>query len=58
MNKPWYQSRMLWTNALAIVVWAVQVRYGFVIDKDIQAAIIAVVNIVLRLDTNTGIQGV
>lgn len=51
MAKPWYLSRTLWLNFLAIAAMFVQSATGFAISPEEQAAILAVVNIFLRFLT-------
>ena len=45
-QKKWYRSRMLWTNALAMLA-----VFGLEITAEEGVAILAVINIVLRLIT-------
>jgi hypothetical protein len=51
MGKRWYASKTLWLNIIGIAVIALQTQTGFVIDAEAQAAILAVINLVLRLVT-------
>ena len=51
MNKLWYKSRTLWLNFIALVVFVLQLQFGFVVPADIQAAVLAILNFFLRLDT-------
>ena len=44
--KKWYRSRMLWTNLIALLA-----VFGLEITAEEGAAILAVINIVLRLVT-------
>ena len=54
--KPWYASKTLWVNAIAFVALLVQsFGTGFVIGAEEQVGILAVLNLVLRLVTKTGI---
>ena len=60
MNKNWYASRTLWANIIALVVTTAAVfGYDLGLDAEAQstvvAGVMAVVNIVLRLDTSTKI---
>lgn len=52
MTKEWYKSKMLWVNAVALGVVAVQLFTGFVIAPEGQMAILTVINIILRLITS------
>lgn len=49
--KTWYTSKTLWVNAIAALALIVQSRYGFVIDAEIQAAILTIINLILRIST-------
>lgn len=49
--KPWYTSKTLWINTVAALALIVQSRTGFVIDAEIQAALLTIINIVLRVVT-------
>jgi len=54
--KTWYLSKTLWVNIIAVIAFLVQSCFGFVIEPEAQAAILAVVNLVLRIFTGTSIQ--
>lgn len=57
-SKPWYTSKTLWANAVAFVALLVQsFGTGFVIDAEHQIGILAVINLILRFTTKTGISG-
>jgi hypothetical protein len=49
--KQWYSSKTLWVNAIALVAILVQGFTGFIIDPEAQAAILVVINIILRAVT-------
>jgi len=49
--KPWYSSRTLWINVIAILALVAQAQFGFLIDPTGQAAILAMINLVLRAIT-------
>jgi hypothetical protein len=53
--KTWYNSKTLWVNMLAVMAFYGQSRYGFVIDAETQAGLLAVINLFLRVITNTPI---
>lgn len=53
-NKPWYASKTIWVNALALVVVLVQ-PLGLTLSIEEQTAVLAVVNIVLRWVTVGGV---
>lgn len=51
--KPWYSSKTIWTNLLALAAIAVQAYAdASVLDPGIEAGILAVVNAALRLCTS------
>lgn len=43
-----FLSRIFWANTLAFLAFAVQKRYGFVIDEELQMQILTIINIALR----------
>ncbi len=49
--KQFYESKTLWVNAIALVAILVQGFTGFIIDPEAQAAILVVINLVLRAVT-------
>ena len=49
--KPWYRSRTLWINIIAIIALVAQVQFSFIIDADEQLALLAMINMVLRAIT-------
>ncbi len=57
-KKPFYTSKTLWVNAIALGV-ALAANQGFSIDPETQASLVAgmlaAANIVLRLTTTKGI---
>jgi hypothetical protein len=53
--KKWYQSRTLWINAIGAVAFFVQAHFGFVIPAEQQAIILALLNAILRFDTEEGL---
>ncbi len=44
-------SKTLWVNVIAVAVMLVQTKVGFAIDAEYQAAILGVINMVLRIVT-------
>jgi len=58
--KSWYQSKTLWVNFIAVVAIILNFQFGFQLDAETQAVVVttvlAVVNIVLRLFTDTEIE--
>jgi hypothetical protein len=54
--KPWWVSRTLWINLLAAVAIIVQMITGKeLFSTEVQAGILALINLVLRLRTNQGL---
>ena len=51
LGKRWFLSKVLWINAIAVLALWLQLKFGFIIDAEEQVAIIAVINILLRLVT-------
>ena len=54
-KKPWYHSKTIWLNVIAAIVIIAQMGFGFVIDPEAQAAIIIVINLILRAATGKGL---
>ena len=54
-TKRWYTSKMVWVNLLAIVALVAQAEFGYVLDAEAQAAILAVINLMLRMITKQGL---
>ena len=50
--KKWYLSKTLWVNIVALAAIIAQTAAGFVIDPESQAAILAVINLILRAVTD------
>jgi len=50
-KKAWWRSKTLWVNVIAGIALLFQSRYGFVLDAETQGALLAVVNLALRLVT-------
>lgn len=49
--KTWYLSKTLWLNVIAVLALLLQTCFGFVIDPEAQAALLALINIILRCTT-------
>jgi len=56
IKKVWWKSKTLWVNVIAMVAMIVQSQYGFFIAVEEQAAIIVVLNLILRAITKTGLE--
>lgn len=54
-TKAWYTSKTLWVNLIALIAMIVQANFGFVIDPDLQAYILGMINLLLRLFTKTSL---
>ncbi len=50
-GKRWFTSKVLWTNILALIALILQNHWGFVFDPEVQAAILILINFVLRFTT-------
>ena len=50
-GKRWFTSKTLWTNALALIALILQSHWGFVLDPEVQAAILIIINFILRFTT-------
>ena len=51
MKKPFYKSKTIIANFIALIALIVQAQFGFIIDAEEQAAIIIVINLILRIFT-------
>ena len=56
MTKEWWRSKTLWVNIIAVLVIVVQGLTGFVITPEAQAGILAILNLILRLQTEEAIE--
>ena len=54
-TKRWYTSKTLWVNLLAIVALVAQAEFGYILDAEAQAVMLAVINLVLRIVTKKGL---
>jgi len=54
-TKRWYTSKTLWVNLTAIVALGVQTEFGYILDAEAQAVILAVINLILRVVTKKGL---
>lgn len=53
-KKKWYQSKVLWTNAIGLVAMVIQQVTGHeIIDIKLQAEILAGINFILRFFTKS-----
>ena len=51
MGKKWYTSKTIWVNVVAAVSLFVSSQFGYKISTEVQAGIIAALNVVLRIIT-------
>lgn len=52
MNKPFWQSKTLWTNFLGVIASALNAQFGWLeLDGETVAALFGVVNFILRAAT-------
>ena len=54
-TKRWYTSKTLWVNLLAIVALVAQAEFGYLLDAEAQAALLAIINLILRAITKKGL---
>ena len=54
-TKRWYTSKTLWANLLAIVALIAQTEFGYLLDAEAQAVILAGINLILRIITKKGL---
>ena len=54
-TKRWYTSKTLWANLLAITALVAQAEFGYVLDVEAQAVILAGINLILRIITKKGL---
>jgi hypothetical protein len=47
-GKPFYTSKMIWLNLIALVASLIQARYGLVMSPEEQGVILTVLNLILR----------
>ncbi len=47
-GKKWYTSKTLWANVVLIISILLQMKLGFLIEPEIQALVVTLINIVLR----------
>ena len=54
-TKRWYTSKTLWLNLLAIAALVAQTEFGYILDAEAQAVILATINLALRIITKKGL---
>lgn len=50
-KKPWYTSKTLWVNFLALIASFLQLKYGIVFEPALQGVALTLINILLRVVT-------
>lgn len=55
MVKKFYESKIFWTNVIAIGAIIIQSHYGYIASPDTQIAILGLVNVALRSITGEGL---
>ena len=55
-QKKWYKSKTLWANLLAGVTAMVAASTGFQIDAEVGVGVLAILNLILRVVTKTGLE--
>lgn len=53
--KPWYKSRTFWANVVSLVAVVLSTEFGITITAEEVAAIMSVINIILRALTSEGL---
>ncbi len=53
--KKWYASKTIWANVVAVVTSVVAARFGYVISAEVQAGLLAGMNVLLRKVTKSEI---
>jgi len=51
MGKPFWRSKTFWVNIIAVIGIMTQTQFGFVISPEEQAALLGVINLILRAVT-------
>lgn len=55
-KKKWYKSKTLWINIIALIAILAQTQHGFIIHPEEQAALLTIINLALRMITNTELE--
>ena len=55
-TKPKIHSRILWVNIIALLAFLLQMFTGEIVDMEAQVGVLAIINIILRLVTNQGLE--
>lgn len=54
-SKKFYLSKTFWVNVIALAAIGIQSKWGFVVDVELQAMVLGLVNLGLRTVTNQSI---
>lgn len=49
--KKWYISKTLWANAIHVIATLVRAKYGYIMDPELEVALLAGINALLRVVT-------
>ena len=55
-TKKWYKSKTIWVNVITLVALFAQMQFGFLLSGEEQAAIVVIINLVLRAITKSGLE--
>ena len=50
-GKRWFTSKTLWVDAIALIAFILQWKYGMILPIEAQAGVLAILNMLLRFDT-------
>ena len=53
--KKWYTSKTIWVNGVAVLTSIVAAKFGYTLSAEVQAGVLATINILLRKVTKTEI---
>jgi len=56
MVKKWWKSKTVWINIIALMALIAQASTEFVIAPEEQAALIVIINLILRVITKEGLK--
>lgn len=51
-GKAWWKSKQLWIFGIALTAGALQRKFGWIMDAEMQVTALAIIGIVLRVVTN------
>jgi hypothetical protein len=55
-KKKFWKSKIFWVNVIALGSLIIRSHFGFVVSAEEEIAILAIINIVLRAITKTGLE--